>query len=169
MRRAGPRRAQAADVGARAGVDVVVELEVADAQVADQEVDHLVQVLDRGGVAQVQVVAAVLDHALAAPRWKNASAGSWSATGLRTPTTSGSSHRPGTMPVGPDAVEHLGDAAGEPGAPRASTSPTVSHQPSPGSAYQPASMQKYSAPTSAAAAISGSSRSVVGSPISVFM
>ena len=48
-------------------------------------------------------------------------------------------------------------------------SPTVSHQLSPGAVYQPASMQKYSAPTEAAAAISGNSRSVVGSPISVFM
>ncbi len=47
--------------------------------------------------------------------------------------------------------------------------PTVSHQPSSISAYQPESMQKYSAPTSAAAEISGSRRSVVGLPISVFM
>ena len=47
--------------------------------------------------------------------------------------------------------------------------PTVSHQLSSRSAYQPESMQKYSAPTSAAASISGSSRSVVGLPISVFM
>ena len=47
-------------------------------------------------------------------------------------------------------------------------SPTVSHQ-CPLSSYQPASMQKTSAPTSAAAAISGSSFSVVGSPLSVFM
>ena len=47
--------------------------------------------------------------------------------------------------------------------------PTLSHQPSPISAYQPESMQKYSAPTCPAAAISGSSRSVVGSPLSVFI
>jgi hypothetical protein len=48
-------------------------------------------------------------------------------------------------------------------------SPTVSHQLSPASAYQPASMQKYSAPAFAAAAISGRSRAVLGSPYSVFM
>ena len=47
--------------------------------------------------------------------------------------------------------------------------PTVSHQRSSIPAYDPASMQKYSAPAAAAAAISGSSRSVVGLPIKVFM
>ena len=47
--------------------------------------------------------------------------------------------------------------------------PTVSHHGSPSSAYQPASMQKYSAPAAAAASMRGRSRSVVGSPISVFM
>ena len=47
--------------------------------------------------------------------------------------------------------------------------PTVSHQVSPCSAYQPESMQKYSAPAPAAAVTSGSKRSVDGSPINVFM
>jgi len=47
--------------------------------------------------------------------------------------------------------------------------PTVSHHPWPASAYHPASIQKYSAPTSAAAAISGSRRSVLGFAMSVFM
>ena len=47
--------------------------------------------------------------------------------------------------------------------------PTLSHQPSPIPVYQPESMQKYSAPVSAAAVISGSSRPVVGLPSSVFM
>ena len=47
-------------------------------------------------------------------------------------------------------------------------SPALSHQPC-SSSYQPASMQKYSAPTSAAAVISGSSLSVLGLAISVFM
>ncbi len=47
--------------------------------------------------------------------------------------------------------------------------PTLSHQPRVSSSYQPESMQKYSAPASAAASISGSSLAVVGSPIRVFM
>jgi hypothetical protein len=47
--------------------------------------------------------------------------------------------------------------------------PTVSHQSSPSTLYQPASIQKYSAPTSAAAFTNGRSRSVVGLPIRVFM
>ncbi len=47
-------------------------------------------------------------------------------------------------------------------------SPTLGHQ-SPLSSYQPASMQKISAPTSAAASMSGRSFSVVGSPMRVFM
>ena len=47
--------------------------------------------------------------------------------------------------------------------------PTVSHHLSPCSAYQPESMQKYSAPALAAALMSGSKRSVDGSPINVFM
>ena len=53
---------------ARAGVDVVVKLEVADAQLADEEVDHLIQVLDSRRMAQVKVIPAVLDHAPAAAR-----------------------------------------------------------------------------------------------------
>jgi hypothetical protein len=48
-------------------------------------------------MAQVQVVPAVLDDSRPR-RWKKASGGSWRATGLLTPTTSGSSHSPGTMP-----------------------------------------------------------------------
>src|SRR6185437_2204896 len=57
--------AQAASIRARPDGDVVVELEVPDAQLADQEVDYLVQVFHRRGMAQVQVVAAVLDDELA--------------------------------------------------------------------------------------------------------
>ncbi len=48
-----------------AGVDVVVELEEADAEAADEAVDHGVEVRDGGRVAQVEVVAVVLDEALA--------------------------------------------------------------------------------------------------------
>src|SRR5207248_3224887 len=59
--------AQLPAVGSRAAVDVVVQLEVTGSQVAHQEVDRLVQVLNGGGVAQVQVVPAVLDHAPPAP------------------------------------------------------------------------------------------------------
>ena len=47
-------------------------------------------------------------------------------------------------------------------------SPTLPHH-DPLSSYHPASMQKISAPTSAAASMSGRSRSVVGSPFNVFM
>ena len=98
---------------------------------------------------------------------KNASLGSASAIGLRTPITSGSIQMPGTMPSaliasitwGKPPVNRVVDGT---------HSPTVSHHPSPGSAYQPASMQKYSAPARAAARMSGSSRSVVGFAFSVF-
>src|ERR1017187_1523979 len=80
------------------------------------------------------------------PRAKNASSGSWCATGLRTPTTSGSSHSPGTIPwalmQSSTSVMPFGKRVGE-----GFHNPTLSHQPSPVSAYQPASMQKYSAPT----------------------
>ena len=47
--------------------------------------------------------------------------------------------------------------------------PTESHHTSPTSVYQPESMQKHSTPARAAALMSGSNRSVVGSPIKVFM
>ena len=47
-------------------------------------------------------------------------------------------------------------------------SPTLGHQ-SPESSYQPQSMTKISTPVSPAALISGSSFSVVGSPLMVFM
>ena len=57
-------RAAAAGVGAGAAVDVVVQLEVSHPEVADQEVHDLVQVLDRGRMAQVQVIPAVLDYLL---------------------------------------------------------------------------------------------------------
>lgn len=50
------------EVGAHARVDVVVELEIADAELFDQAVDRLVQVRDRGRVAQIQVIAVVLDE-----------------------------------------------------------------------------------------------------------
>ena len=82
--------------------------------------------------------------------------------------TSGSSHRPGIIP----SVRICSSTAARPWVNRAAEgrqAPMLSHQSSPGSAYQPASMQKYSAPTCAAALISGSSRSVLGSPIRVFM
>lgn len=94
--------------------------------------------------------------------------GSSPATGLRTPTTSGSSHKPGTipwlrmesstsvMPFGKRLVDGL-------------HVPKVSHQVCPSSAHHPESMERYSAPTRAAAATRGSSRSVFGSPIKVFM
>ena len=82
--------------------------------------------------------------------------------------TSGSSHRPGVIPL---ARIWSSTAARPPGKRVAEGRhrPMLSHQSSPGSAYQPASMQKYSAPARAAAAISGSSRSVLGSPFRVFM
>ena len=50
---------------ARSDGDVVVELQVPDTQVTHDKVHRLVQVLHRGRVAQVQVVAGLLDHALA--------------------------------------------------------------------------------------------------------
>ena len=65
------------------------------------------------GVTKIEVVTALFHHPLPL-RAKKASGGSRSATGLRTPTTSGSSQRPGTMPTGPDLVEHLADAVWEP-------------------------------------------------------
>ncbi len=49
-----------------------------------------------------------------------------------------------------------------------SHSPTLSHQPSV-SSYQPASTTKYSAPALAAASMSGSRRSVLGSPLRQFI
>jgi hypothetical protein len=51
-----------------ASVDVVVKLQVTDAQVADQEIGDFVQVLDRRRMPQVKVVPAVLHHPLAGPR-----------------------------------------------------------------------------------------------------
>jgi hypothetical protein len=89
--------------------------------------------------------------------------------GLRTPITSGSSHRPGTMPRSRmrSSTSWIPFSPGKRAA-AGSQAPTVVHQPSL-SSYQPASMTKYSAPASAAASISGSSFSVVGSPIRQFM
>ena len=48
-------------VGARSGVDVVVQLEEADAEVFDQPVEDRVEVRTGGRVAQVQEVSLVLD------------------------------------------------------------------------------------------------------------
>ena len=90
-----------------------------------------------------------------------------SAIGLRTPITSGSSHSPGTMPCSRIRASTSSIPLGK----RVCDgchSPTLSHQAVPLS-YQPASMQNTSAPTWAAASMSGSSFAVVGSPISVFM
>src|SRR5205823_11643209 len=54
-------------VRARSGADVVIELEVADAVIADEAVDHLVEERTGGGTAQVQVVTPVLDDPGAGP------------------------------------------------------------------------------------------------------
>ncbi len=50
------------EVGAGAGRDVVVQLEEADAEVADEAVDGLVEVRAGRGRAEVEQVAGVLDH-----------------------------------------------------------------------------------------------------------
>ena len=90
------------------------------------------------------------------------------ATGLCAPTTSGSIHKPGTIPSARmwsrTSTIPLGNLLAE-----GNHSPTVPHHASPRSAYQPASIQKYSAPARAAALTRGTNRSVVGSPIKVFM
>src|ERR1700733_7951675 len=85
------------------------------------------------------------------------------------PITSGSSHSPGTMPFdrmrsstyfSPPGVQRVLDGC---------HNPTDPHQSSFNSAYQPASITKYSQPASAAASMRGSSFSVVGSPSRQFM
>lgn len=119
-------------------------------------------------MSQIELVAALLGDAPAVALEEGARRQRFR-DGLRTPTTSGSSHSPGTMPRSrirsrTTWIPSSGKRRGE-----GSHSPTLSHQPSVPSSYQPESMQKYSDPASAAASISGSSFSVVGSPISVFM
>lgn len=90
--------------------------------------------------------------------------------GLSTPMTSGSSHSPGTRP----RARIRSITSQRPSGKRTvegCQAPTLLHQPpaTPLSSYQPASMQKISAPAAAAASISGSSFAVVGSPSRVFM
>ena len=57
----------AGPIRAGAGVDVVVQFEVADPVPLDQPVDHSIQVAAGRRVAQVKVVAAVLHNPLAGP------------------------------------------------------------------------------------------------------
>ena len=55
--------AESTALRARADGDVVVELEIAHAQLTDEEIDGLVQMRHRGRVAQVKVTTGLLDHA----------------------------------------------------------------------------------------------------------
>ena len=153
-------------VSAGAGVDVVVELEEADSELVDEPVHHAIEVLDCRRVAKVEVIAVVLDDALAVPK-EEGLARQGVGDGTADADDFGFEPQPGNHAGIPDGVDDLAETAGEPGR-DGIHSPTVSHQ-CPLSSYHPASMQKISAPTSAAAATSGRSRSVVGSPLSVFM
>ncbi len=81
--------------------------------------------------------------------------------------TSGSSHRPGTMP----RSRMWSSTSSMPPGNRVCDgchSPTLSHQ-CPPSSYQPASMQKTSAPRLGGGVDQRQQLAVVGSPMSVFM
>jgi hypothetical protein len=97
-----------------ASVDVVVKLQVTDAQVADQEIGDFIQVLDRRRMPQVKVVPAVLHHPLARPGeegvgWELVSYGAAHPDHFRFQPQAG--HHP----LGSDAVEHLAEATWEAG------------------------------------------------------
>ena len=81
----------------------------------DEPVDDRVEVRTGGGVAEVEVVAVVLDDALAVALQEGLVGAARRAIGLRTPITSGSSQSPGVMPARADAVDDLAEAAREPG------------------------------------------------------
>src|SRR5690348_12998049 len=84
------------------------------------------------------------------------------------PATSGSSHNPGTIPTcltwSSTNFNPRGHLVAD-----GSHAPMVWLQSSLASAYQPASMTKYSQPTFAAEAMSGNSLASVGSPQRQFM
>src|SRR5690606_39615767 len=58
--------ARGGDIGALCDVDVVVELEVADAVLVHESIDDLVEVRARRGVTEVALVPPGLDHPLTA-------------------------------------------------------------------------------------------------------
>ncbi len=92
-----PRR-EAADVGARARLDVVVKLEVLNAERGDEVVDGGVEVGHRGWMPQVKVPPSLLHHRRAVPL-EEGLGGQAPATGESRPTDSGSIHRPGRIPA----------------------------------------------------------------------
>ena len=159
--------AERVPVGAGAGCHVVVELEEADAELVDQPVDRGVEVGLRRRVAQVEVVAVVLDDPPAVALQERR-VGQFGGDRAAHADHLGLEPQPDPMPASRMASTTRCRPRGEPGRrrlPGADAVPPVAAV----SSYQPASMQKYSAPTRRAASISGSSFSVVGSPIRVFM
>ena len=107
-------RAQAAAVGTRRDLDVVVQLEISDAEVADHEVHHLVQVLHRRRVPEVEVVPAVLGHQPAVPLEERLGRQLGDDRAVHADYL-GFEPQAGNHARRPDRVKHLADAAGEPG------------------------------------------------------
>jgi len=162
------------DVSAGAALDVVVQFEVTHAEVNDQVVDRRVQPGDDRGVPEVELVAPPVLHSPAGPLEDRLRR---KLTQQRTadPDDLWLEPQPGHHAALPDGVEHGPQATGEAVLRTATSRRRRYHQVTPitgsvGSVHcstspcQPASMQNTSAPASAAAAMTGSSFSVVGSP-----
>ena len=77
---------------------VVVQLEERDAELADKPLQRAVQVVPRSGVPQIEEYRSC-SRTRRPCRCRNASDGNVAATGLWTPMTSGSSHKPTRIPA----------------------------------------------------------------------
>ena len=129
----------AAGVGPRPDVEVVIELQVTDPEVGDQEVDHLIEVPACRRVAEVEVVAVLLDARVRryARKMPPRAASSPRGCACRPPRARATAREPYR---GADGVEHLDNAVRETAGRR---SPDTDGVPPglPSSAYHPESMQ----------------------------